>query len=86
MTFARWLADNLRSLQAEARRRGEPIPMKLPVDMPVFNVPKQLVRILDSDLKRANNQTREARGHTPEVPPLPNNPSTDQTARAVSLS
>ena len=63
----RWLADNLRSLRAEARRRGEPMPMKLPVDMPVFNVPKQLVRILDRDLKLANIPKRDERGRTIDV-------------------
>jgi integrase len=40
-----WLADMLAALQAEAQRRGEPIPASLPGDTPVFDVPGGFVRI-----------------------------------------
>ena len=45
-----WLADKLARLQADSLRTGDPIPARLPPDTPVFNVPNQLVKILDRDL------------------------------------
>jgi len=45
-----WLADKLQALQAEALRTGQPIPARLPADMPIFTVPAGLLRILDRDL------------------------------------
>ncbi len=48
-----WLADKLQRLQAEARERGEPIPARLPAEMPLFTVPAGLHRILDRDLVMA---------------------------------
>ena len=48
-----WLADKLRRLQAEALRTGAPIPARLPPDTPLFDVPSQLVKILDRDLVAA---------------------------------
>ncbi len=64
----RWLHDKLESLQSEARRRFEPIPVRLTVlDTPVFVVPKGLVRILDRDLKLAGIPKRDERGRTLDV-------------------
>jgi len=48
-----WLADKLRRLQAEALQSGAPIPARLPPDTPLFDVPSQLVKILDRDLVAA---------------------------------
>ena len=49
-----WLSDKLRALQDEARLKlGQPIPMRLPPETPVFNVPDGLIRILDRDLVAA---------------------------------
>ena len=62
-----WLADKLAGLQADARRRGEPIPARLPADTPVFDVPTGLVRIFDRDLKRAGIPKRDERGRTLDV-------------------
>jgi integrase len=45
-----WLADKLRRLQEEALTSGALIPARLPPDTLVFNVPSQLVKILDRDL------------------------------------
>ena len=47
-----WLADKLAALQAEALRRGEPIPARLPSTTPVFYVPTGLDKIFNRDLKR----------------------------------
>ncbi len=65
--LASWLDDKLRDVQAEARRRGEPIPARLPGDALVFVVADKLVRILDRDLKKAGIAKRDDRGYTLDV-------------------
>ncbi len=45
-----WLAERLEKLRAEARAEGRPVPAMLPADLPVFDVPDGLVRIMDRDL------------------------------------
>ena len=62
-----WLADKLTELQAEARRRGEPIPARLPVETPLFYVPDKLIKIFDRDLKAASIAKRDERGRTLDV-------------------
>ena len=62
-----WLADKLTALQAEALRRGEPIPARLPADSLVFTVPAGLVRIFDRDLRAAGIPKRDERGRTLDV-------------------
>jgi integrase len=63
----RWLAGKLADLQAEARRRGEPIPARLPPDTPIFTVPTGLIRIFDRDLRAADIPKRDERGRTLDV-------------------
>jgi integrase len=48
-----WLGARLIVLQVEACQRGEPIPSCLPGDTRLFTVPKELVKILNRDLKLA---------------------------------
>ncbi len=55
------------ALQADARRRGEPIPARLPADAPLFDVPAGLVRIFDRDLDAAGIPKRDDRGRTLDV-------------------
>jgi integrase len=62
-----WLADKLAVHQADARRRGEPIPARLPGSTPVFDVPTGLVRIFDRDLAAAKIAKRDDRGRTLDV-------------------
>lgn len=63
-----WLADKLQSLQSEARRTiGASIPMRLPSESPLFNVPKGLIRILDLDLQAAGIAKSDERGRTLDV-------------------
>jgi len=47
------LAGRLAEAQDKARRRGEPLPMSLPAETPLLNVPAALVLILDRDLVAA---------------------------------
>jgi integrase len=62
-----WLAGKLAVLRAEARRRGEPIPARLPGSTPVFNVPTGLIRIFDRDLKAAGISKTDERGRSLDV-------------------
>lgn len=45
-----WLDEQLTILQAAARRRGDPIPSRLPPNTKLLNVPAGLIRIFDRDL------------------------------------
>jgi integrase len=62
-----WLAAELVRLQTEAREQGEPIPARLPTEIPLFNVPAGLLRILNLDLKAAGIAKRDERGRTLDV-------------------
>jgi integrase len=63
-----WLADRLTAVQEASRLRiGEAVPMRLPPDAPLFDVPEALVRILDRDLKAAGIPKRDDRGRTVDV-------------------
>jgi len=44
-----WVADKLKAVQDKAWHAGEPIPMTLPPNAPVFYVPTGLLCILDRD-------------------------------------
>jgi integrase len=63
----KWLANKLNARQDEARRRGEPIPAKLPTDALLFNVPSGLLRILNRDLRLAGIPKTDERGRTVDV-------------------
>jgi integrase len=62
-----WLADKLAARQAEALRRGEPIPARLDSDTLVFVVPTALDKIFNGDLKAAGIPKRDGRGRTLDV-------------------
>ena len=62
-----WLADQLVRLQGEAKERGEPIPARLPAELPLFRIPTGLLRILDRDLKAAGIDKADERGRTLDV-------------------
>jgi hypothetical protein len=63
-----WLAEKLTILQDEARLKiGQPIPMALPPEWKVFEVPMGLHRILERDLKLAGIAKNDARGRVLDV-------------------
>jgi len=62
-----WLDDRLADLRAEALRRGEPIPARLPADAPIFDVPGRLIDIFNRDLKAAGIPKRDDRCRTLDV-------------------
>ncbi len=80
-----WLADRLQSLQSDARGLDEPIPVRLPADMPLFDVPTGLARILDRDLKAAGIPKRDDRGRTIDVHALRTTFGTLLSAGGVAL-
>ena len=62
-----WLAEKLERLRRDAIAAAEPVPMRLPPDTKVFNVPTGLVRILDRDLRLAGIPKRDERRRTIDV-------------------
>ena len=62
-----WLDFRLSAFQAEAKERGELVPSRLPADMRIFRVPRDMVRILDRDLKMAGIPKIDERGRTLDI-------------------
>jgi len=62
-----FLADRLAQARAEARAKGLPLPARLPDDAPLFNVPADLVRSFDRDLRVAGIPKRDDRGRVLDV-------------------
>jgi integrase len=62
-----WLAHKLRQLQEDALQTGQPIPARLPPDTPLFSVPKELVKILNRDMRLAGIAKVDERGRTLDV-------------------
>ena len=65
--LAQWMADKLNVAQDAAKRDGGPVPMTLPANTPLFDVPTGLVRIMDRDLTMAGIGKRDNRGWTVDV-------------------
>jgi integrase len=62
-----WLAGRLSALRAACSRAGEPIPVRLPMNTPLFDVPVRLVRHLDLDLDFAEIKKQDDRGRIVDV-------------------
>ncbi len=62
-----WLATRLATLQEEARRWGEPIPVELSDTTPLFAMPTGLTRIFDRDLAAAGIAKRDARDRVVDI-------------------
>jgi integrase len=62
-----WLADQLQRLQTDARNRGVPVPIRLPIETSLFNVPDKLSKIFNRDLKAAGIAKTDDRGRTLDV-------------------
>ncbi len=63
-----WLADKLEAVRSDARRCvGASVPLRLPAETPLFDVPAGLIRILDRDLKAAGIPKSDDRGRTVDV-------------------
>jgi integrase len=62
-----WIDEKLTAIQADALRRGEPIPAELPAAALLFELPGGLLRIFGRDLKAAGISKRDERGRTLDV-------------------
>ena len=56
-----WLASKLQRMQEEARSQEEPVPLRLPSDSQIFDVPDKLCKILNRDLKAAGIAKQDER-------------------------
>jgi len=61
------LAGNLRLVQEAALKDQQPVPARLPAATPLFNVPKNFIKIFDRDLAAAGIPKRDERGRTVDV-------------------
>jgi integrase len=62
-----WLGEQLAALQARARSGVRPVPLRLPPDTRIFDVPEKLSKILNRDLKMAEIAKRDDRGRVLDV-------------------
>ena len=65
--LASWLGERLGTLQEQARKRGQPIPARLPASPPLIHIPSGLTRILDRDLAAALIPKRDERNRVVDV-------------------
>jgi len=62
-----WLAEQLDAARDAAQAKGLPLPARLPDDAPLFNVPADLVRAFDRDLRVAGIPKRDDRGRVLDI-------------------
>jgi len=63
----KWLHQKLEVLRDESREAHRPVPMHLPLDTPLFRVPRALSRILERDLALAGIPKGDRRGRVVDV-------------------
>ena len=74
-----WLDETLALLQAEARKRDEPVPARLPPTRKLLTVPAGLIRIFNRDLVFTGIATMEKRGGKEIVS------KTDERGRTIDI-
>jgi len=62
-----WLGRRLDAARDAAHAKGLPLPARLPDDAPLFNVPADLVRAFDRDLRVAGIPKRDDRGRVLDI-------------------
>jgi len=62
-----WLGEKLELVRKDAEGRGDPVPARLPLETPMFDVPSGLIRIFDRDLAAAGIPKKDDRGRTVDV-------------------
>jgi integrase len=62
-----WVAEKLELAQQEAEENGDPIPLHLPLDPPLFYVPADMIKIFDRDLVAADIPKEDERGRTVDL-------------------
>ncbi len=61
------LAEKLAALKLAAERANQPIPLKLPSDATLFDLPLSLKKVFDADLRAAKISKRDDRGRVLDV-------------------
>ncbi len=62
-----YLAEQLELLQTDARRAGDPLPIRLPPATQLFAVPRDFVKVLNLDIAAAGIPKFDDRGHVVDV-------------------
>lgn len=62
-----WLGQKVDAARDAARAKGLPLPVRFPDDAPLFNVPADLVRAFDRDLRVAGIPKRNDRGRVLDI-------------------
>ncbi len=62
-----YLAAELALLQTNARKTGKATPMRLPAKTPLFNVPRDFIKIFDRDLAAASIPKTDDRDRTVDI-------------------
>ena len=62
-----WCQEKLTCLQDESRASDGPIPVRLPANTSLFEVPSGLTRIFDRDLATAGIPKRDERNHVVDI-------------------
>jgi len=62
-----WLDEKLTAEQEKARTDGQAIPLRLPLDTPLFYVPRDMILVFDRDLAVAGIPKEDARGRTVDI-------------------
>ena len=63
----RWLDEKLEALQKQAEEKGRALPLKLPVEEPLFSVPQNLIKSFNLDLAAAGISKEDERGRTVDI-------------------
>ena len=62
-----WLHDKLKALRDEAEKNGDPLPLRLPLEGPLFSVPRNLIKSFNLDLAAAGIDKKDERGRTVDL-------------------
>jgi integrase len=62
-----WLRMRLEALRGEAEEKGAPLPLNLPVQEPLFSVPRNLIKSFNLDLAAAGIPKEDERGRTVDL-------------------
>ncbi len=62
-----WLDEKLKALRVEAEKTGDPLPLRLPLEEPLFSVPRNLIKSFNLDLAAADIPKDDERGRTVDL-------------------
>jgi len=62
-----WLDGKLDALRTASKEKGAPVPLKLPLDEPLFSLPRNLIKSFNLDLAAARIPKHDERGRVMDV-------------------